>query len=316
MELVSDAAFGAESEHCVALVFECVWMLVASEFAPGGMELAGHAQVVMGECLDILCGECKVVVAPAARGQRFQLKVGEVVVEGGTVPRLYMAGVVEDRHLRINRKNRLRGHAVVSLKTLLRNLLEMFRIVGVKTLLLHDVDTVLAGAGPLADDVKEDAIAVGKLADDLLDLLAKVLDVGGVEANLVEPRVKVALGDGLHGLEIDGNRVPLGMLGRQGVVKTRGDVNRCVDVYFLACVKLSAQQVVVKVRMTVPNLGVVVVPAMVALRKQGDGVDMGGLQGRLPLLLVETLANARNLARCVKVQMNLAKTKMMGLRTK
>ena len=246
------------------------------------------------------------VVAPATRGQGLQFQVGEVVFQELPLAGGDVAGVVEDGHVGVHLLDGGGGELVVALQSLLGDLEKMVGVVGVQALFPEALHAVFAGAGSLVDDVQEDAVAVGELAEDLLDFLAEMLHIGGVEAGLVEAGIQVALGHGGHGLQVHMDGQPLRMLRQHGVVQPRREIDGGVDVDFLAGVELCPEEVEGEAGVAVSHFGVVVVPAMVAFGEEGDGVHVGFLEGFLPLPLLETCPDAGDLAGGVEVQVDLA----------
>ena len=97
-----------------------------------------------------------------------------------------MAGIVEDRHVRILERRRRRRHLVVALQREFGATLAILLDVRIQAVLTHDLQAVRAAAFRLGDDVQEDAVAVREEMDGLLDLLAEIVRVGRVEADAME----------------------------------------------------------------------------------------------------------------------------------
>ena len=76
VKLVADQAFRAERHHLRGLVFERLRLLEAAELAPARVELAGVADIVEAEEGRVAGARRKVIVAPAAGRQAFELEVG------------------------------------------------------------------------------------------------------------------------------------------------------------------------------------------------------------------------------------------------
>ncbi|MNC33215.1 hypothetical protein D3C75_815990 [compost metagenome] len=101
MKLVADGAFGAVGETECGFKPQCVRMLVAAEFAPRGMEFAGHAEKFHAQRLGVPCRQREVIVAPASGGERFQLEMA-VDMDKITAAPLLMTVVVIDRKTRLH----------------------------------------------------------------------------------------------------------------------------------------------------------------------------------------------------------------------
>ena len=101
-----------------------------------------------------------------------------------------MAGIVEDRHVRILERRRRRRHLVVALQREFGTTLAVFLNVWIQAVLAHDLQTVRTAAFRLRDDVQEDAVAIRKQMDGLLDLLAEIVRIGRIEANAMETRLQ------------------------------------------------------------------------------------------------------------------------------
>ena len=94
-------------------------------------------------------------------------------------------------------------------------------------------------------------------------------------------------------------------------VQTGGNVDWHVDVDLFARVKLRAEQIEAKLRMKAPFFRKVIMPAMMALCEQRDGIHVAGLQRVLPFIFVKGQSDSRNRRRCMEIQMNLSKTQVM-----
>ena len=99
---------------------------------------------------------------------------------------------------------------------------------------------------------------------------------------------------------------PFRMLIGNAVVHARRDVDRYIDINFLARIKLCAQQIERQTGMPFADLGVIVAPAVVTNPESGDRVDVPVLERLLPLPLVECLPDLGDCRGRVKIQMHLA----------
>ena len=188
VELIADAAPGSEGEHGRALIAQGVGVLVTPELAPGRVELPGHAEEVERKVAGVLGRHRKVVVAPAAGGERLELKMAKIGKDVVASAR-DVAGVVDDRHVRAERLGRLSGEPVVLLQGQTGGFPAVILLLGVESVRLHEVEAPAPARLTLVDDVEEDAVAVGKEPHCLTDLGAEVVQIGAVEVHHVEARV-------------------------------------------------------------------------------------------------------------------------------
>ena len=240
------------------------------------------------------------VVAPAAGRQALQLEVGvevrEVAAAAGDV-----AGVVEDGGVRVIFVDDVRHPLTVAGIDALALAQQRGRI---RRVLSQRLNLGAAG-GAVADadarDVKEDLAGV-VLLHDLLHLGGEQVEIGGVVAEEVVPRApQVLLGDTLGAEPVE----PLRVGGDLLFVKTRRDVDRGADADLGAGLELRAQQVEGESGVHPVHRGGVVGPAVVALGKDGDGVDMPLFESGLELLFGKTGADPGDGAGGVEIQVNL-----------
>lgn len=83
-----------------------VRMLIPAEFAPGGMEFAGHAEEFHAERLGVPCRQREMVIPPASGRKRLQLQMAVDLYQIAASP-LLMAVVVIDRQAGLHGINRL-----------------------------------------------------------------------------------------------------------------------------------------------------------------------------------------------------------------
>ena len=98
------------------------------------------------------------------------------------------------------------------------------------------------------------------------------------------------------------------MLEGRELVPAGGHVDRRLDALGVQRIHLGTQQVELQMRMHLAHLGRVVAQPVMALREDGDAVDVGVLERLREGLGVEPLADAGNVGMGVEVEMDLAKT--------
>jgi len=278
-------------------------MLEAAELAPRGVELARHAQEVHPQRGHVFRGHRIMVVSPSAGRERLELQMREVLQQI-TASGRNVAGVVENRHVGIDGRRGGGRLLVVAPDRVRGRLLPVLRLRGVEAVRLHPVHAPLAAALAFADDVEEDAVAAWVPFHDFADLGAEVVEIGRVEAHLVEAR----LGRRFHPARVPAvgrDTAPFRMLGRRNVVDARGEVDRVVDVQFAAGRHLGVEQVEGQARVHPPHGRGMVGPAMMALREDRDGIHVPALELSLELRFVEAGADTGNGGRGVEIQMNL-----------
>ena len=306
MKLVADAALRAAGDHRGALVAQRVRVLEAAELAPGGVELSGHAEEFHPEIAAVGGRHRVVVVAPAAGRQRFKFEVAEVLENLGVAHR-HMAGVVEDRHLRIAAPGGGGAPLVVFEQHLPRIGEAVLRLGRIESFRLHSRHAVFAAAGALRNDVEEDPVRVGEERHGLFDLAAEVVQIGGVEAEFRETRFERRMVPAAPApLAID--FAPFGVFPPLHLIDAGGEVDRHVDADLVAGVDLFAQQVEFEMGMHPPHFGRVVAPAVMAAREAGDRIDRGVAESLLPLPAVERFSDSFNEGGGVEIEMNLTKT--------
>ena len=268
------------------------------------MELPGHAEEVQRQVAGILRRHREVVVAPATGGQRFQFQVAEVG-ENIVPAARNMPGVVEDRHVGAERLGRFRGALVVFFQRQTGGLPAVLLLLRIESVGLHEVQTPATARLVLADDVEEDAVAVGKEPHRLADLLAEVVQIRPVEIQRAErclenTRVPVREASLLVHFP------PIRVLFCGEVIHAGREIDRGVDPCLLGRLVLGSQQVEGKIRMHLPDRCRVIAPAVMALREERDRIDRRLFQRFLPALLVELLTDAGNVRRGVEVEVDLA----------
>ena len=78
MQMIADRASGALREHGAALVEQRFRLLVAADLAPQMVELAGHAEELDAQRIDVAGADRKMLVAPEGGRQRFDLEMAEI----------------------------------------------------------------------------------------------------------------------------------------------------------------------------------------------------------------------------------------------
>ena len=78
VELVADAAFCPEGQHCRALIAQGIGMLVPAKLAPCRVEFSAHAEKIERQVVGILGRHGEVVVTPAPGWQRLQFEVADI----------------------------------------------------------------------------------------------------------------------------------------------------------------------------------------------------------------------------------------------
>jgi hypothetical protein len=221
-----------------------------------------------------------------------------------------VAVVVEDGHAGVALLARLGRHFQVALLGELGAFLAIAFVVRIKAVLSHDLEAPVAAAWALRDDVEEDAVGVGEHFRRFLDLGAEVVDVRGVEADLVEAGLERA--DDPAGIfSFRRDLAPFGMGFYFLVVETGGEIDRDLYVDLLAGVHLGAQQIEIEVGVHRADLGGVIGHPVMALREAGDGIDVGVLERLLPVLFVEGGADALDVGRGVKIEVDLAEAEFL-----
>ena len=103
VQLVADAAPRPLGEHRGAFITQGIRMLESAEFAPGGMEFSGHAEKIIIFQGPAVCRQQReMVIAPAARRQRFQFQMAEKRQQIAVARSQQIAVVVEHRQIRIH----------------------------------------------------------------------------------------------------------------------------------------------------------------------------------------------------------------------
>jgi len=306
MELVADAAPGSGGQHGAALVTQRVGVLEAAEFAPGAVEFAGHA----GEFEAGPAGERgrlrKVVVPPAAGRQALQLQVRKILEKfrpGG----IDVAGVVEDRHLRVVFPHGFGDPFVIVGQHPLRELPAVRLRLRVEPGGPHVRDAFRADALALEDDVEKESVGVGEAFERLVGERAEVVEIGGVETELAEagrPFVRRAPA-------VDAGRIDFApfRVGEGGdVVAPGGEVDGDGDARLMRRVHLGAEQVERQLRMHDPDLRRVIAVTVVTDREAGDRIDRRIFQHPPEFGGIERGPHPGDFPRGVKVQVNLTIT--------
>ena len=194
VHLVTDRAACTVGKRKRDLIFQRVGMLKAAKFAPGGVELTRHAQIFAAKQGSVLGGLGEVVVAPAARGQAFNLLVGvggcKVASAAGNMPL-----VVENAHVRLNGACSSVYAFIVFLIRYACKTHVGVEILGIPALLDHLSAAVGAEASALADNVKENADGI-VAAHDLFHLRDQRIVIRRVHAKQVIGRT--VLGHVMH----------------------------------------------------------------------------------------------------------------------
>ena len=136
-------------------------MFVTAEFAPGGVEFPGHADKFKRQFPAVGGRYREMVVTPASGGQAFQFEVAEIRQDFAVAAR-YMAGVVENRHIRVEFPARRGDDPIVVQQGAPRETDAVRFRLGVESLPQHVGDASGAAALSLADDVEENSVRVGK----------------------------------------------------------------------------------------------------------------------------------------------------------
>jgi len=114
MQLIADGHFGVQRQHGKALELQRRRVLEGVKVAPGGVELARHAEAIQPGGARVALAEWEMQVSPPAAGQRFEFPVG--VRRGrGAALHANVPGVVKDGAFRSAFPHELTGlrHPVV-----------------------------------------------------------------------------------------------------------------------------------------------------------------------------------------------------------
>ena len=227
VELIADRAFGVECQHLEALELQSLFVLIGLEVAPGGVELAGHAEAVVAGGAGVALRQGEVHIAPAAGGQRLQLPVA-VGVAGGALAGADVAGVVEDGGVLAVGAHVCRHGPFEAVGHFLAEGLPRGFAGRVDALRQHLLPAGGAGAVLVLDDVEEEAVHCRQQREHFIDVRQEEVDVRsvqaelGIEAGLVGPlALNRAVGRNLQ---------PLRLVLRGVVVPLYGGIDRQADV--------------------------------------------------------------------------------------
>ena len=240
------------------------------------------------------------IVAPAAGGQALQLQMRVEIHDVAAAVR-NVAGVVEDRRgVGILAHGFFDAAAVFGIDHLAvaRN---VGRIVGIQAQPEHGLDAAGAHAAAGRGNIQEHAAGMIAL-HDLFNLRAQLVQIGRVVAHQVIVRLGKRRRLNAVGIHVQ----PFGMIEHFLLIEARGQIDRRVHADFAAGLELRAQQVEREVRVHLIGRGGMIRPAVMALGKHGDGIDMAGLERTLELLLRERAADAGDLFRGVEIEVNLS----------
>ena len=232
------------------------------------MELAGHAEELGPQRIDIAGADRKMLVAPEGGRQRLDLKVAEIFQDVAAAA-AHMPEVEEERPLRIAPPCGLADALEKLDLRLLGEFEPVLRIGPVEPLRLH----LRLRPGRRRDereaDVDEDSVAIREEVNHLVHLPAEIVEVGRVEVEEgpTWPERLAALTD-KHAFRRDD--APAGMFARRKLIPAGGDIDRCVDPGLVQRVELRARQIEIEVRMLLADLGRVIGPAVMALGEDRD----------------------------------------------
>lgn len=152
--------------------------------------------------------------------------------------------------------------------------LPVFRLLRVKPLSLHPLYAVFAQAGRRLHNVEKHAVEFSRIAPhDLFRLGGELVQIRSSEAQTVIPRVQQRRRSGRAGA--DAFRVFPGIM----LVKTGRDINLCAHAQLTANLQLFVEQIKIQAGMPGIDRRVEIRPAVMALGKQRDGIDMPHFQG-------------------------------------
>ncbi len=309
VELIAHGTASATGVGQGGLIAQGVRVLEAAELAPGEVEFARHTQIVTPQGTGVGGGAGEMVVAPAACGQRFQLKVALVLK--GDVPPLEdgTAVVVDDGQTGDDPLHGL-GHAGgVAVVDHTGVLPSVGVAVGVKSQHLHALDAIGTPTRRHANDVQEQTVkAPLVVGQHFLDLGGELIQIGGTEAETVVAGVGVEIAP----ISVFVMNEVFGMAMGVLLGKACGDIDLGADAQLLANGQLLAQKITAKVRMREVCLGGMIGPTVVALGKEGDGADVTDGQRLLKILAGEGGADAADVLAGVEVQMDLTVGKGHG----
>ena len=240
------------------------------------------------------------IVAPAAGGQTLQLEMRVEIHDVAAAVR-NVAGIVENRRgVGILAHGFFDAAAVFGIDHLAvaRN---VGRIVGIQAQPEHGLDAAGAHAAAGRGNIQEHAAGMIAL-HDLFNLRAQLVQIGRVVAHQVIVRLGKRRRLNAVGIHVQ----PFGMIEHFLLIEARGQIDRRVHADFAAGLKLRAQQIEREVRVHPIGRGGMIRPAVMALGKHGDGIDMAGLERALELLLRERAADAGDLFGCVEIEVNLS----------
>jgi len=165
----------------------------------------------------------------------------------------HVAAVVENRVVRVIALAGFGGFYIILVQTVLRALRAMFGLIGIKTVLLHIVQAVGAAAITLENDIQENPVSIREKPDCLTDLITKIWQIWAVETH----RHKASLMDrsAPSGIcSFIGEFSPFRMLITGYTVDTCRKVDRNIDPYLFAGIKLRSEQVKVQIRVNLSNV--------------------------------------------------------------
>ena len=312
--MVADGVGPAESLRPETFKFERRQGFDPAEVAPHGLKSTGLAKPRFAPMTGGPGQARKVVIAPEAGWQRFDLHVAHVVI---IRPRT--ESMIKNRFRTTVEKYSGIGpgptdQSPVAVRECLLGLgleaLKPGRRIIQQSMPLPEFAGFRRPAGSLrekADVIKESvhivAVAFKHLAGDGFDMLLHLR---------VEPIDKSPLGRG-DGVPISEHpvlvhRPPLGMVMGQQLVPSDGDINRAADPFPMQGFDLLTQKVASgrgEFRMHCAGGRRIVGVAVVALGKECGAVDVGALEDRCKLLRIKIRSHLRDVLRRVEIQMNL-----------
>ncbi len=257
------------------------------------------------ECRRIARAGREVVVAPAAGRQAFEFQVA--IGRKALRPLLMdMAAIVEDAQARefgIERRAHFRAELLVDPFVLGQPIGMDF---GIKIHRVHGLQALFTDAIGREDNVEKDArrrIGTGDFVRHFQEFVAirLVVEAERVPAGLQLARVEPIVRRRAH--------PPLRMQPRIALVPLHGDVDGAFDIGGVERIDHFTEEVGPRqVRMRRAGFGRVIGPAVVALGKNGNAIDMRLLQRRDEICRVKILADIRDMLGRMKIQMNLAIT--------
>ena len=278
------------------------------------MEFSRHANDLRRQLREIPRVRREVVVAPAARRQRFDFDVAFIRIE--VVARLQGGAVVVDGRLRVVRPDEIRRPLQVPLIDVLGEFLLVCGTGRIKAQFLHVRRAFRACAGRLARDVIPDSRRIVALQNLLRDG-QHVIQIIRIDAQAFPApwprRIRMAFRRAVLIHAVRTADAPFRMLPGGPFVPADRDVNLCVDAFFVADLDHAAHQIRLQIRMRNAKARIRIIdPPMMAAGEEIDGADAPQPQRGAEILFAEITADIQTMLRRVEIQMDLTIRQIRG----